>query len=343
VDLALAERVDLVLVAGDLFDTNTASRRSVERAVAELARLAVARIRIVLVPGCHDGYTRSSVYRAYDFPALVGEDMLTVLAPGKPWVHLDSLDAVVVGPADPSRPSSGPFAAPGAHELPAVTWRIGLVHAAVGGGEGQVTPAALEASGLDFVALGHDHRAATGTEGTTAWAVPGSPEQVEVDRERPGTVNLVTLDASSGVKVVSVETRQVGTSWHRDLEVEAASVASQSKLVERLRADGDPDIVLDVTLAGERSDELGIDGAAISDALRGAYLRVRVHDGSRPPLTGGVLPPSETIAGAFIRNVESRIVELEDAGTAVAADEAAELREVLRLGRQLLSGTEVAS
>jgi len=164
-----------------------------------------------------------------------------------------------------------------------------------------------------------------------------------VDRERPGTVNLVTLDASSGVKVVSVETRQVGTSWHRDLEVEAASVASQSKLVERLRADGDPDIVLDVTLAGERSDELGIDGAAISDALRGAYLRVRVHDGSRPPLTGGVLPPSETIAGAFIRNVESRIVELEDAGTAVAADEAAELREVLRLGRQLLSGTEVAS
>ena len=45
VDLALAERVDGVLIAGDLFDANTASRRTVERAVAELARLAAARIR----------------------------------------------------------------------------------------------------------------------------------------------------------------------------------------------------------------------------------------------------------------------------------------------------------
>jgi len=343
VELALAERVDLVLIAGDLFDTNTASRRSVELAVAELARLAAARIRIVMVPGCHDADTRSSVYRAYDFPALVGEDMLTLLTPGAPWVRLDSLDAVVIGPVDPSRPSAGPFASQGGHEALAATWRIGILHAAVGEGEGRVAAAAIGASGMDFVALGHDHRAATGKEGATTWAVPGSPEQVEADRDRPGTVNLVTLDEVSGVKAVSVATRKVGTSWHRDLAVDAASVASQSELVDSLRADADPDLVLDVTLVGERSDELGLDGAAISDTLRGAYLRVRVHDESRPPLTRGALPPPETIAGAFIRNVESRIAELEGGGGAPEANEAAELREVLRLGRQLLSGTEVAS
>ena len=39
VDLALAEKVDLFLVAGDLFDSNTQPRRSVERVAAELARL----------------------------------------------------------------------------------------------------------------------------------------------------------------------------------------------------------------------------------------------------------------------------------------------------------------
>ena len=343
VDLALAERVDLVLIAGDLFDANTASRRSVERVVVELERLAAARIRIVLVPGCHDAYTRSSVYRAYDLPSLVGGEMLTVLTPDGPWVHLDSLDAVVIGPADGSRPSAGPFAAMSGEESVAPTWRIGLLHAAAGDGKGHVPIAAIAASGLDFAALGHAHHAASGKEGATTWAIPGSPEQVEVDRAQPGTVNLVTLDEFSGVKAVSLDTRVVGTSRHREIKVDAASIAAQVELVDRLRADADPDVVLDVNLVGERSDELGVDGPAIAEALRGAYLRVRVHDRSRPPLTAGPLPPTETIAGAFIHNVEGRIAELEAAGTAAATDEAAELREVLRLGRQQLTGTEVGS
>ena len=35
VDIALAEKVDLVLICGDLFDSNSQPRRSVERAGAE--------------------------------------------------------------------------------------------------------------------------------------------------------------------------------------------------------------------------------------------------------------------------------------------------------------------
>ncbi|HET7181153.1 MAG TPA: DNA repair exonuclease, partial [Candidatus Limnocylindrales bacterium] len=54
VDLALAEKVDLVLIAGDLFDSNVQPRRSVERAAAQLKRLVDARIRIVIAPGTHD-------------------------------------------------------------------------------------------------------------------------------------------------------------------------------------------------------------------------------------------------------------------------------------------------
>ena len=46
----------------------------------------------------------------------------------------------------------------------------------------------------------------------------------------------------------------------------------------------------------------------------------------------------DTIAGAFIRDLEGRIAELEAAGS---PDEAAELRDSLRLGRLLLAGAEV--
>ena len=66
-----------------------------------------------------------------------------------------------------------------------------------------------------------------------------------------------------------------------------------------------------------------------------------------PALTEGALPSPDTIAGAFIRDLEARIAELE----AAPADrrrrprptaEAAELRDALRLGRLLLAGHEVS-
>ena len=51
IDLAIAEKVDLVLIAGDLFDSNTQPKRSVDRVAAELKRLVDARIRTVIIPG----------------------------------------------------------------------------------------------------------------------------------------------------------------------------------------------------------------------------------------------------------------------------------------------------
>src|SRR4029077_4046303 len=101
VDLALAEKVDLFLIAGDLFDSNVQPRRSVERVAAELRRLADARIRSVIIPGTHDCYDRASIYRANDLPEKAGanpdEAMVTVLDPDHPSVHLAACDVVVHG------------------------------------------------------------------------------------------------------------------------------------------------------------------------------------------------------------------------------------------------------
>jgi hypothetical protein len=60
-----------------------------------------------------------------------------------------------------------------------------------------------------------------------------------------------------------------------------------------------------------------------------------------PALTQGNLPSPDTIPGAYIRNVEASIAELEADGTDASATAAAELRDVLRLGRLLLAGHEV--
>jgi len=352
VDLALAEKLDLFLVAGDLFDSNTQPRRSVERVAAELARLAQARVRSVIIPGTHDVYDRSSVYRAYDMAALAGtrpaEELVTILTPGRPWVHLAAIDAVVHGPVFATkRAPRSPLRDLAAVVTPPATWKIGLLHAALNipgrtdHDEVVITTDEIAASGLDYLALGHWHSSQTAKAGGVTYAYSGAPEPVAVDQDRAGKVLLVTLDERDGRRNVTIEERTVGRTVFERMDVDAATIESQPALVARLRVSANPDLVLDVRLIGVRRDDLDMEPAEIEDALRGAFLRARVRDLSRPALSEGPLPPAETISGAFIRNVEGRIADLEASGEDLATREAEELRDVLRLGRLLLAGQEV--
>ncbi len=352
VDLALAQKVDLFLVAGDLFDSNVQPRRTVERVAAELARLGQGRIRSVLIPGTHDVYDRASVYRAYDLPALAGtgpaDDMVTVLTPDRPWVHLPALDVVVHGPVFATkRAPHSPLRDLAAVAVPPATWKIGLLHAAIAipgrtdHDEVVITTDEIASSGLDYLALGHWHAAQVAKAGTVTYAYSGAPEPVAVDQDRAGKVLLVSLDERDGRKTVTVEERVVGRTTFQHLDVDASTIESQPAFLARLRGAADPDLVLDVRLIGVRPDELDLEPVEVEESLRSLFLRVRVRDASRPALTEGALPPAETISGAFIRNVEGRIADLEATGDDAAAGEAAELRDVLRLGRLLLAGHEV--
>jgi DNA repair exonuclease SbcCD nuclease subunit len=352
VDLALSEKVDLFLIAGDLFDSNVQPRRSVERVAAELKRLAEARIRTVVIPGTHDVYDRASIYRAYDLAALAGsgpqDEMVTVLEPDRPSVHLAALDAVVHGcvfatKRAPHSPLQGFVAAPAGG--PVVTWQIGMVHGSISipgktdRDEVVISTAEIAASGLDYLALGHWHSAQSAQAGTVTYGYPGAPEAVALDQDRAGKVLLVELDEQGGKKTVTVGERQVGRTRFSKTEVDAATIDSQPALVTTLAAAADPDLVLDVRLVGVRRDDLDLDLDEIEAALAPSFLKVRVRDGSVPALTEGPLPSEDTIAGAFIRDLEARIAQLETAGS---TEEAAEHRDALRLGRLLLAGHEVS-
>ena len=354
VELAISEHVDVVLIAGDLFDSNTQPRRSVERVAAELKRLADAKIRTVLIPGTHDVYDRASIYRIHDIAALAGstpaDDLVTVLTPDRPVVHLRSCDVVVHGPVFATKRAphsplldihverSGPNAA---------TWNVGLVHGALAipgrtdRDEVVFNAEEIAASALDYLALGHWHSTQQGRAGTTTWAYSGAPEPVSVTQDGAGKALLVALEDVNGKRSATVESRPVSRTRFEKLDVDATTFADQPALVSRLETLADPDLILDVRITGVRPDELDVSTDEVERELAARFLRIRVRDASVPALTQGPLPSPETIPGAFIRNVEGRIAALEAAADGPSADEAAELRDVLRLGRLLLAGHEV--
>jgi DNA repair exonuclease SbcCD nuclease subunit len=348
VDLALAEKVDLVLIAGDLFDSNTQPRRSVERAAAQIKRLVDARIRVVIAPGTHDVYDRASIYRAYDLPALagaVGSDLVTVLDPEHHDVHLPALDVVVHGRCYATkRAPESPLAGLDVQGDDRATWHVGLLHAALAiegrtdGDDVVIRTEEIEASNLDYLALGHWHSTSKGKAGRTAYAYSGAPEPVALDQDRAGNVLVVTLDAARGTKSVEIEERKVGRTRFERRQLDAATIGTQPALVAALRDAANPDLVLDVELIGVRPDELDLHVEEVEAELADQFLKVRVRDRSIAPLPDGPIASADTVLGAFIRDLEARVAEVEAADD---RDTANELRDALRLGRLLLAGAEV--
>jgi DNA repair exonuclease SbcCD nuclease subunit len=348
IDLALAEKVDLVLIAGDLFDSNVQPRRSVERAAAQLQRLVEARIRLVIAPGTHDVFDRASIYRAYDLAAMagaVGSDLVTVLDPDHPDVHLKSLDVVVHGRCFATkRAPHSPLDGLDASRDDRATWHVGLLHAALAiegktdGDDVVITTEEIAKTHLDYLALGHWHSTQKGKAGKTTYAYSGAPEPIAVHQDGAGNVLLVSLDSTDGKKHVTVEERRVGRTRVEKLQLDAGTVGTQPSLVAQLTERADPDLVLDVELIGMKPDDLDVHVDEVEAELAERFLKVRVRDRSVAPLPEGPIVSADTVLGAFIRDLEAQIAEAE-----ARDDEAGsvELRESLRLGRLLMSGVEV--
>ena len=349
VALAISEKVDVVLICGDLFDSNSQPRRSVERAAAELGALVESHIPVVVIPGTHDCYEPSSIYRVFDLATLAGarpgSNDLTVLTDDRPRVDFPDLGMTVHGfvfptkraPRSPLAGFSATSAKPG--DGRGMTWQVGMIHGSMpipgkfDHDEVIFSDQEVAASGLHYLALGHWHSLRHGRAGSTIWAYSGAPEPVALDQDGAGQVLLVNLELRDDRPSVSLEARQVGRTKFQKLELDAGGLASQAELQRRLADLADGDRVLDVRLVGVRGDQLDIQVDEVERNLQSSFLRLRIRDRSIAALPDVPLAPQDTIAGAFARDYGARIVEAERDGDAARA---AELRDALRIGTLLL-------
>jgi DNA repair exonuclease SbcCD nuclease subunit len=346
IDLALDEKVDAVLICGDLFDSNSQPKRSVERAAAELARLGERHVPVVVIPGTHDCYDAGSIYRVFDLAELAGapldSDLVTVLTDTRRVAQFDNIGITVRAHVFPTkRASESPLAAIAVHDADRTNrnWQVAMIHGSLAvpgrfdADEVSFTEQEIAASGLDYLALGHWHSFREGRAGKTVWAYSGAPEAVALDQDGAGQVLIVNLEERDGQRRVTVEPRPVGRTRFRKLEVDAARVTSQAELGNQLRELGSPDLVLDVRLVGVRPEQLDLNIDELERQLMPAFLRLRLRDASLAPLAETQFAPADTILGAFTRDFRARIAEREKEGD---AEGAAELREALRLGVLLL-------
>ncbi|MFM2042664.1 MAG: hypothetical protein RLY86_1240 [Pseudomonadota bacterium] len=199
VDLALDQAVDLVLIAGDLYDGDWKDFSTGLVFVEGMARLDRAGIRVALIKGNHDA--ENLMTRSLSLPNNV---YLFASRKAETWV-LEDLGVAVHGRSFPSRAVTENWADQYPPALPGLL-NIGLLHTALDGIPGHApyapcTIADLVGRGYDYWALGHIHQRMVLRQ--DPWIVfPGNVQGRHANETGAKGVSLVTVE---GGRIRTVE------------------------------------------------------------------------------------------------------------------------------------------
>ncbi|MBC7288527.1 MAG: DNA repair exonuclease [Armatimonadetes bacterium] len=256
---AVAEResVDFVVVAGDLFESNQVSDKTVMRALECLR--ADSHRPVYILPGNHDHLGPGSVYSRFAFKDSLSENIYVLTG----TTEIECGDGCVLYPcpAMSSYPEGDPLAwIPPRDGDPRV--RIVLLHATLkGAGDGApedycpvFDPASLQAKGIDYAALGHWHQVRIANDGR--WAYPGAPEQCKFDERESGYVLVVEIEGPWAQP--RIEKHQVGVLqwllWDREIR-SSEDLRALERAIEAIQ-EGRKTLLRVVLRGSLRADEL---------------------------------------------------------------------------------------
>ncbi|MCL6597070.1 MAG: metallophosphoesterase [Firmicutes bacterium] len=303
-EVAAREGASFVVVAGDVFDTNLLSPRTVARAAAAMGRIPVP---VLLLPGNHDPLDPTTIYRRPDFLSQLTPNVRVLAEPGVQAHLADVLPPgveVVAAPWTSRHPADNPLHAV-LRDLPPAggAVRVAVGHGGVDavGGRDELDILRLEAlreavveRRVHYIALG-DRHSTTRLDGEGRIFYAGTPEPTAFDEVEPGNVLVVDVDAAgAAVRPVRVATwRFVAERFDlaRGEDVEALAewfsrLPDQERTAVRLEVTGA------VTLEGRRRLDQALEragaGLASLDA-RTEGLLVRPDEGDLSSLAPGSL------------------------------------------------------
>ncbi len=230
VDLCGEERVDFLIVAGDLFDGDWRDFNTGLFFVKQMARLRAQGIPVFVALGNHDA--EGQLDRRLPLP-----DNVRVFRSKRPETHgLEPLGVSLHGQSFATREVSDNLALGYPPPVPG-HFNVGVLHTALGGRPGHepYAPCALEqlvARGYDYWALGHVHRREIVHEHPHV-VFPGNLQGRHVKETGEKGCALVTVEDR---RVVELEHRTIDVVRWEQLEVDASGTEDRDEALARARA-----------------------------------------------------------------------------------------------------------
>lgn len=330
VELARESQVDIILIAGDLFNSNNVDKTFCDTVFERIAN--IPDISVVYAAGNHDPLNFDSPFRKHSLPK-----NLFVLDTKDSFVEFPNLNARVYGKSfkEVYMQGSPRFSLETDDNFINLMCIHGDLRSDIGSDYNSITSEFIQNSGMDYIALGHVHkRSDIGKIGNTFVAYCGCPEGQGFDElgEKGVYVGNVSKDCCN-LQFISVAKRM-----HLAENVDITGLSSSSEIAEHILQtikakypNNYFENIYKIILTGSIDDGVIISLAEINARLQESLYFSKMRDKTEIKIDFETLSQENTLKGVFVKNMLSRIENSD-------ADEKEKLQYALNIGIKAFSG-----
>jgi len=285
--IALAAESDMLLISGDLFDAKKVSKSTLEFLKGEF--LKISDVSVFIIAGNHDYLGEMSVYKTFDFGKNVH-----IFGTSMECVELADCDVYGISfkTANDEREMLSGFTVKNPDKI-----NICLMHGNLSGNDyNPIKISDIEKSGIDYLALGHIHKASEIKKaGSTHYAYCGCPEGRGNDET--GKKGVYKLELIKG-NIVASEFVPVAERMYIDEDVDISGAGSYDEIIEKImtKYKGEKHLYR-FTLTG--SCDFSIDTEVIEERIKAFSLTIR--DKTTPCVDLSELAKEFSLKGLFAR------------------------------------------
>lgn len=319
---AVSEKADLLLLAGDIFDSARVRKSTFDYLSRVFSQFPGP---IFISPGNHDPYEPQSPYAMAELPGNVK------VFSDYEEVFLPELGAAVCGAgfrnSNVNRSLLAGIRAPLFDGI-----RILVMHGEVSGSENPynpIRPGEIAESGFDYVALGHRHDfSGILREGRTFYGYAGIPEGRGFDEAGARGCITGTISRSG----VDLKFRELPGRQYLVEEVDITGASSSTEVCDIISGKGahDPHSIVRFILKGEVPGHSTIDASIIRSFLARKLFDCEIIDRSTPAFESG---EGKGLLGIFSARMEKLISE--------GREDREILDEAMRLGTRALCKRDI--
>jgi len=311
---AKMKEADLVIIAGDLFDSEFVTRETMNLIVSQFASLPSC--KFVITPGNHDPVTAKSAYLKTKFP----ENVYIFKSENVEKISFDDIEVDVYGFAYvEERYEQNPLAEKFLLDNSKIN--IFVAHTDIYSRNNTycpMKPADFAAFGFDYAALGHIHAGGEiFKEGETYYAYSGCPEGRSFDECGVKGGIFINAEKRGCTFRAEFERPRFCKKRYEKAEVDVSENKTREDAVEAIKkvvAENGygKDTLLRVKLCGAVSPNADFDEKSITDIDVGVFY-IEVENCTLPLLDYGELENDISIKGAVFRELLPRL-ESDDEG-----------------------------
>ncbi len=331
INLAKEENVDILLIAGDLFNSNNIEKAFTDRVFECFA--SIPDIKIVYAAGNHDPLNADSPFTKYTLP-----QNLFVLDTKDCFIEFDDLKTRVYGKSFKEVYMQGVdhFSLDTDDNFINIMCIHGELRSDLGSDYNSITSDFIKTSGMDYIALGHVHkRTDVGKIGDTYVAYCGCPEGQGFDEL--GEKGVYIGELSKGV--CNLQFVPIAKRMHIAENIDISGLSSSNEVADKVLqhikekySDTFADNLYKIILIGELDEGTNLSLPEVSTRLNDTLYFAKLRDKTEIKVDFEVLSQENTLKGIFVRNMLARIENAE------SQEEKTKLKYSLSIGIKAFSG-----